>query len=266
MLIKILVSCLMGFTASLTLAHPGIHEQIEALNERLKQKPTYQLFAQRAHLYFEGGQLDSAYKDLDAASKLGPKEPLLFEYGNVALAKGDPSKALKYFNQFIKFNQQYPEVFQARAKAFQKLGQTEEAIQDIKKSLQLQPSPHPGLYIEAANLIYAQKAGQFELALKLLDEGIQRLGVQGQLQERAIEILLESKQPEKASERMLYLGKERNYNVFWRFDYAQLLVKSGRISEAQTELKRALLETKGVSSAAVSDIKIKINQQLMALK
>jgi tetratricopeptide (TPR) repeat protein len=93
------------------LAHPGIHEQVEQLNEKLKKQPTYQLYAQRAHLYFEGGQIDLALKDLEIASKMGPKEPLLFEYGNVYLAKNQYEKALKYFNQFIKFNNTLPEVF-----------------------------------------------------------------------------------------------------------------------------------------------------------
>jgi hypothetical protein len=64
---------------------------------------------------------------------------------------------------------------------------------------------------------------------------------------------------------MLLLGSERNHNVFWRFDYAQLLVKAGRKSDAQLELKRALRESKGIENAAVTDLRLKISQQLSQL-
>lgn len=266
MLKKISCALLMSSTSCLTLAHPGIHEQVDVLNEQLKKQPTYQMYAQRAHLNFEGGHMDLALKDLNTASEMGPKEPLSFEYGNIALVKGEYAKALKYFNQFIQFNNKYPEVYQARAKALQKMGRTQEAIQDIRHSFQLQPAPHPGLYIEAANLIYSKKSGHLQPAIDLLDEGIARLGVQGQLQERAIDLLLESKRPALAAERMLQLGNERNHNVFWRSDYAALLLKTGRQSDAQNEFTRALQETKGMDSAAVSELKVKITQQLAQLK
>lgn len=262
---SLLLSCLMLILANLAMAHQGIHEQVDVLSDRLKKQPNYQLYAQRAHLYFEGGQYDLALKDLDKASKMGPKEPLLFEYGNIYLLKGDAAKALMYFNQFINFNDKFGEVYQARAKAHQKLGQTAEAIQDLKRSFQLQQSPHPGLYIEASNLIYSNKTSNLLTALDLLDEGIKRLGVQGQLQEHAIKLLLENNRSAFAAERMLLLGSERNHNVFWRFDYAQLLVKAGRKSDAQLELKRALRESKGIENAAVTDLRLKISQQLSQL-
>ena len=85
---SLLLSCLMLILANLAMAHQGIHEQVDVLSDRLKKQPNYQLYAQRAHLYFEGGQYDLALKDLDKASKMGPKEPLLFEYGNIYLLKG----------------------------------------------------------------------------------------------------------------------------------------------------------------------------------
>lgn len=262
---SLLLSCLMLILANLAMAHQGIHEQVDVLSDRLKKQPSYQLYAQRAHLYFEGGQYDLALKDLDKASKMGPKEPLLFEYGNIYLLKGDAAKALQYFNHFINFNDKFGEVYQARAKAHHKLGQTAEAIKDLKRSFQLQNFPHPGLYIEASNLIYSNKTSNLLTALDLLDEGIKRLGVQGQLQEHAIKLLLENNRSAFAAERMLLLGSERNHNVFWRFDYAQLLVKTGRKSDAQLELKRALRESKGIENAAVADLRLKISQQLSQL-
>jgi tetratricopeptide (TPR) repeat protein len=263
---KIVSLCCMFWCAFSILAHPGIHEQVEQLNERLKKQPTYQLYAQRAHLYFESGQIDLAFKDLEIASKMGPKEPLLFEYGNVYLAKNQYEKALKHFNQFIKFNNKLPEVFLARAKALQQLGRSEEAIEDIKHSLQMHPSPHPGLYIEAANLAALNKKDPLESALNLLDEGIQKIGVQGQLQERVIELLMNQNRQPEALARMVLLGKERNHNIFWRHDYALLLVKSDKSTEAQAELKRALKESRGMSSPAVQELRLKIEQQLSQIK
>jgi tetratricopeptide (TPR) repeat protein len=193
------------------------------------------------------------------------KEKLKSEKGFAFYEKGDAAKALKYFNQFINFNDKFGEAYQARAKAHQNLGQTADAIQDLKRSFQLQQFPHPGLFIEASNLIYSNKTSNLLTALDLLDEGIKRLGVQGQLQEHAIKLLLENNRSAFAAERMLLLGSERNHNVFWRFDYAQLLVKTGRKSDAQLELKRALRESKGIENAAVTDLRLKISQQLSQL-
>jgi predicted Zn-dependent protease len=250
----------------IAMAHPGIHEQVDVLNERLKKQPTYQLYAQRAHLYFEDGQVDLALKDLEIASKLGPQEPLLFEYGNIYAAKSNYGKALKYYDQFIKFNNSFYEVYQARARALIRLGRTDDAIKDFKHSFELQQFPHPGLYIEAANLMYEEKDHDFQAAIGLLDEGIKRLGVQGQLQERAIQLLTENKKLAVAAERMRELGKERNNNVFWRYDYALILIKGEKKLEAQNELKRAAREAKGLNGSAVEELKFKIEKQLADLK
>jgi len=263
---SVFFSWLMWIMPGLALAHPGLHEQVEGLNGRMKKQPSYQLYAQRAHLYYEGGQLDLALKDLDIASKLGPKEPLLFEYGNIYLAKGSAAKALKYFNQFIQFNDKLPEVYLSRARAFKQLGRSEEALRDLKHSLGLQASPPPGLFIEAANLVYSGKDSNLQPAIDLLDEGIQRMGVQGQLQERAIDLLMVHQNHSDALERMQRLGKERKHNVFWRFDYAQLLIKSGEKSDAQNELKVALREARGINATAVTDLRSKMEKQLSELK
>ncbi|WP_350294887.1 hypothetical protein [Limnohabitans sp. Rim8] len=69
-----------------------------------------------------------------------------------------------------------------------------------------------------------------------------------------------------AVERMLLLGKERNYNGFWRSDPALLLVKAGRLIDAQNEFKKALRETMDIETAAVSELSLKINRQLAPLK
>jgi tetratricopeptide (TPR) repeat protein len=163
---------LLWVMAEVAIAHPGIHEQIDVLNERLKKQPTYQLYAQRAHLYFEGGQTDLALKDLDLASKLGPKEPLLFEYGNANAAQGDYKRALQYFDQFIQFNNTFPEAYQARAHTLKQLGRDEDAIRDLKHSFGMRQAAPPGLYIEAANVIVSGKNKDFQAAIDLLDEGI----------------------------------------------------------------------------------------------
>lgn len=260
------ICCCLIVSVSGPWAHPGIHEQVSELNERLKQQPTYQLYAQRAHLYFESGQIELALKDLDTASQMGPKEPLLFEYGKIFLARNQNEKAIKHFNKFIKYNDKLPEVFQARAKALQNLGRTKEAIQDIQRALQLHPYPHPGSYIEAANIMTSNQNSQAQLALDLLDEGIQKLGVQGQLQERAIELLMGLNRQPEALDRMVRLGIERNHNVFWQHDYAMLLIKSGRTLDAQAALQRILNESKSMGSPAVKELRLKIEQQLGQMK
>jgi len=149
---------------------------------------------------------------LDTAAKLGPKEPLWYEYGNVYAAQGEHAKALNYFDQFIRFNQRLPEVFQSRARTLKALNRPDEALRDLKTSFTLQAMPHPGLFLEAAQLVYGPKESEQQAALALLDQGMTRLGVQGPLQERAIEILVENRQFPAAVVRMKSLGDEREHN------------------------------------------------------
>jgi len=66
-------------------------------------------------------------------------------------------------------------------------------------------------------------------------------------------------------------GKQALLNDAFQLDLgcslhlAQLFMKTGRTAEARTELKRAISETKGMESAAVAELRNKINQQLSVL-
>jgi predicted Zn-dependent protease len=79
-------------------------------------------------------------------------------------------------------------------------------------------------------------------------------------------LLTENKKLAVAAERMRELGKERNNNVFWRYDYALILIKGEKKLEAQNELKHAAREAKGLNGSAVEELKFKIEKQLADLK
>jgi len=231
-------------------AHPGLHEQITELDKKLDKTETYSLYVQRAHLNFEGGDYGAALHDLQTAETLGPSEPLFYEYANIYAAQGALAKALTFYNDFIAFNAKLPQAFQGRARVLAQLGQTENAIQDLKTSFALQKHPHPALFIETADLLLTLDKGGVEAALTLLDEGMQRLGGLGQLQEKAIEIQLAQENYADAIARMQALGKERKFNPFWRVDLAEMFIKSGDVSAARQALDVAAEELSGVKQRA----------------
>ncbi|WP_432695302.1 tetratricopeptide repeat protein [Marinobacterium sp. YM272] len=210
------------------------------LDGKISKQESYSLYIQRARLNVEGGQYDDALQDLDKASELGLKEPLLFEYGNIAAAKAEPEKAIDLYTRFIGFKGHFPQAYQARARVYASLNEFDQAIADFKRSFEIQKSPHPGLFIEASELFLKSEQPNSQAALDLLDQGMETLGVQGQLQEKAIEIELSQGHNDVAITRLRSLGAERKFNPSWRIDLAELLMKSGKPDEARKELDRAL--------------------------
>lgn len=241
-------------------AHEGVHDQIALLDGKISNEESYSLYLQRAHLNFEATNYEEALADLDKASKLGPIEPLMYEYGNVYAGLGEYKKALENYTKFMNLNPNFPRVYQERAKVFVKLNKIDDAIKDLEKSFTLEKNPNPGYFIEAANLILqSEKSNGGKKALELLDKGMAQLNILGVLQEKAIEIEILLSNFKMAKERMFLLGKELNYNPFWRVNYASIILKSGDKTKTLEELEIALEDlSKRKNTPAVKDLLVEI--------
>ncbi|MCB1848802.1 MAG: hypothetical protein KDI04_15890, partial [Halieaceae bacterium] len=76
--------------ASVALAHPGQHDQLQQVNRHLEQTPTDQdLYIQRGIIYSEGGQYDAALADLLQAQTLGEPVLVAFQLGVLHYRTGD---------------------------------------------------------------------------------------------------------------------------------------------------------------------------------
>ncbi|MDD2545594.1 MAG: tetratricopeptide repeat protein, partial [Burkholderiaceae bacterium] len=147
-------------------AHTDVHEQITHLSKKINSSSgSYTLYTERAHLNFEGGHLEAALRDLNTASKMGPKEPLYFEYANIYAAKKNSKKSLHYFNQYIAFDPQLPSAYLGRGRVFKRLGLMEQAIVDFKKSIDIDPQPHPGVVIKIADMLQGSKNGGIDASV-----------------------------------------------------------------------------------------------------
>lgn len=101
------------------------------------------------------------------------------------------------------------------------------------------PSPIQA-YLSNRLTFYGQpKARGGQAALDFLDAGMRQLGVQGQLQDKAIRIELSRGNQLAALERMRSLGEELQRNPFWRVDYAAMLLDAKKGDQARSELKLA---------------------------
>ncbi|MDD2547302.1 MAG: hypothetical protein PHI55_13630, partial [Burkholderiaceae bacterium] len=140
------------------------------------------------------------------------------------------------------FDPQLTSASLGRGRVFKRLVLMEQAIVDFKKSIDIDPQPHPGVVIEIADMLQGSKNGGIDASLHILDEAMKRTGVLGLLQDKAVSLEASRGGYDAAIDRMRKLGIERKYNPFWRVDFAELMVRANRNDEAQHELNLAAAE------------------------
>ena len=117
--------------------------------------------------------------------------PLLIEVsyllGLYFVAEQQHQQAIGAFGDYLARYPGHTPAIQARAKAYEKLGETEKSIYDYQYLLGVGREPSPDYYIELARLESALVPCGLLLALKSLDRGIARLGPLVSLQSAAID-------------------------------------------------------------------------------
>ena len=112
-------------------------------------------------------------------------------------------------------------------------GHHDAALRDFKAYFALQKQPNPGDYLSAADMLVGLKGQGVPAALAMLDEGMARLGVIPQLQQRAIELELERGKSQQAIARLGTLKPVLGNSPDWQVDMGELLLLAGRPDEAR---------------------------------
>ena len=225
-------------TAQLAWAHGAIHEQIRALDVRIAREPgDAELYLHRGRLYLEDRHFEEANRDFRRALELDPRlRAAHYFQGGSLLKSGDAAGAEREARAFLSFlgvedRGGLMRGYRLLSQSLTEQGRPAEAAEACRSALGQAAEADPGLYRECAAA--SVTAGNRPEALRILDEGIGRLGSLSVLEEMAIEIELEAGRTDGALARLDRLvaagpGRER-----WLAQKGEILEKAGRPAEAR---------------------------------
>lgn len=221
-------------------AHRGVHEQLEALNERIRLDPKNAgLYLERAELHRLHSEWKEARADYDRAAQLDPKlEMVEFARGRMLLESGDPAAAKPFLDRFLARNPNHSDARLSRARTLVSLDRAADAIADYDVAIAHSPRLTPDLYHERAKVL--ADLGRTDDALRALDDGLTRLGVIASLQQQAIEIELRVERYEQALARLETLTRQAQRKESYLARKGDILTLAGRTEEARAAYEEAL--------------------------
>ena len=116
-------------------------EAINTFEEAIKMHPQEaSLYIIRAGTYILKGEYSLAIKDIDNSVKIAPRDPGILNASGLEFAvMGKYDEALVFFNRAIEFSQVNAEVYYNRGIVYKKIGDKNNAIDDLLKYLSLKP-------------------------------------------------------------------------------------------------------------------------------
>jgi len=221
-------------------AHPAVETRISRLDQLVQAHPQEQaLYIQRGALYARHGQWQPALDDLALAETLGEPQEVGFEQGRLRYRQQKYTLAREAFSRYLTLHPGHPEALLYRARAARAEGDTDAALADFLRHFAAADRPHPGDLIAAARLLETQGDSGRARAIALLDGGLDRLGMQPQLQRHAIGLELQRDNVAAALRRCRELETVLGQSPRWQLEMAQLLLRSEHRDEAALLLERA---------------------------
>jgi tetratricopeptide (TPR) repeat protein len=223
------------------LAHGAFDARVATLSARIKEQPSANRYLERSILYRGHGDLALALADLEQAERLDPtRADLGLHRGRLALDAGRPEEAVAPLQTLLAAAPNHPEANLALARALAALDRPRDAATHYTRAIRAAPVGIPSHYLEWADALLA--AGEPQVALNGLDEGLSRLGPVVALANRAIEIELAQGQVDAALVRLDRLASRASRQETWLARRAEILEDSGRRAEAGAAYAGALTE------------------------
>ena len=239
-----LVACLVGValvaSRGVASAHAGVEElerETRALVDRRPDDP--QAYLQRARVLQLARQWDAALGALDAAAARGAEaDEVAATRGAILLDAGRPLAALRELDRLLTRRPDASGILFERGRAYLALGDTDTAIADFERAIDLMPAPRPEQIIVQRDALLS--LGRRAEAVAALDQGMRRIGRVAALQLAAIDLEVELGRSDAALRRLDELLARRNPNPAWIARRGEILARAGRQQEARVEYARAL--------------------------
>lgn len=234
----LLLCCGLLFPCSL-LAHGVTTEQIQRATEMIQREPQNpQWYLRRGELYRLNGNARAALEDYARAEKLAPQLcEVNFLRARLYFDAQAPEMTELLLSQFLQQQPHHTEALLLRAQAYTRLAARQSAIADYNLAIALQAEPKPEHYLARAELQLADKRPADALAG--LAEGLEKLGPLVVLQQRALEIEVQSKRWNAALTRLDALMNQSPRRESWLVQRGEILWKAGRRAEAKASFTAA---------------------------
>jgi predicted Zn-dependent protease len=273
---KLLLTSAIILLASETFAHGDIHHRIEGLGKQLAKSPEdTTLLIERGRLYIDAHQNRQAKRDFNKTLKLTPQNTAVYYY--LAQANVDAkenSEALKNIDIFLQQeNQDAPRArgLALRGDILRVSGKPAEAANAYAESLQLKKTEAlPDDYVRLADTYLEADASNTTQALQVLDQGITQLGNLQALQQRAIDIELQSNQPQAAVKRIDQLISQNKPSPYLLLEKGKILKSMGELPKANETFKTAVAVIDEMSpirrnTPAIQNVQADIAVQMVAI-
>nr|MBA3515424.1 tetratricopeptide repeat protein [Pyrinomonadaceae bacterium] len=252
----------LALLASLAAAHDGLHEQIVELTARIKHAPhNASLYLKRGELYRLHRDWRRAAADYDRAARLQPALSVVdLARGTMLFEAGRPQAAKVALDRFLGKHPAHFEALTTLARVLVKLGRRAEAEQTL--------TPEPELYVERARaLAEPVEAGNTGEALRVLDEGVAKLGPLVTLQLYAVDLELRLKNYGAALERLDSVAVQSSRKEVWLTRRGEILLRAGQQMQAREAFAAALaavesLPTHRRRTRAVADLEAHLRTAL----
>jgi tetratricopeptide (TPR) repeat protein len=255
---------ILGFARPL-LAHPDADIVLKHISSKIAANPKQQsLYLERAKLLILGSHYEHANADLRQADLLGPVINSSYYKGLILKQQHQYAAALPYFNHALS---QYPSdsrVLTARAETHSALKHFSAAIFDYQQLLHNTVAPQPSHYLDVAKLVL--KISNYHGALKIIDQGLIRLGLNPQLQQYAVDLSRSQGDIEQALIRHQSLQNIMKSNPSWYIRKAELLIVSQKRKDAESMLKQAeylLAQRKNTQSTTELIRHVRLQQSIL---
>jgi tetratricopeptide (TPR) repeat protein len=267
-----MASALICFSPNV-IAHTDLSDRIDVLNHKIERNPeSLKLYMERGRVFRLRGNYQSALEDFQLAAKLALDNiEVRYELGLVLLKLGDLIQALSKFDFVLKDDSKHHLALMNRARVFHAMEDYKNAASDYMNALNTTKSPKPEDYIEITNNYIDYGSSHYAKALSVLDVAIEKLGVLVQLQSRAIDIDLLTKNYQSALQRVDSLLATMKRKEKWLVTKAEILLLMGKPIDAKNNYRLALKSIERLPVArrnvmAIKNLEMKIKKALLELK
>lgn len=234
-----LAALLGAFVPGVAAAHGDLHDQIAGVTRQIERRPAdARLYFKRGELHRLHGERKAALADYDRAARRDPglaevdlgRGKALFEAGRLAEARA-------VLDRFLAKRPNHADARLSFARVLVRLRLPDEADVEFARAIDLAGRPKPDLYFERATALAA--ADRLDAAIRVIDEGIARLGPLAALEDLAVSIERRRGNHDAALARLDRLHAGRARRESWLARRGEILAEAGRPAEARASLLAA---------------------------
>lgn len=225
-------------------AHGTFHDLMSDLAPKIAASPDDPaLHVRRAEIFLEHGDWQAALADAELAARKGEAESALgLLRANALRAGGKLQAARPLLDEFVRAHPAHAAALIARARLLRQLGESEPSLNDYRAALKAAGTAEPEWIVETAEALAA--ANHSDEAMRLLADGIAKLGQVPQLMVKTIDLDLMARRFDSALARIDAASKVMPRPEPWLARRASALAQAGRIAESRAawlQLRRRLL-------------------------